>query len=579
MKSVKYISMKHRVMFVAALVFTTVMCGNLYAQERVYLSTDKEYYLAGENIWCSLYCMDGEEFSNLSSVAYVEFYSKQGLAATYKIALVEGRGAAKINIPFSFATGNYSMIAYTKRYGGNSTDKFNGKIVSIFNTLTNERVKDGVEVCEELGNIGGKANIAASKGISVEVPKSVSDDKAFLRLHNLSNENISLNISVYENGGLDYMLGSNVYDKSLLMERTGNFETTDDLDYEGETIRGKVIVKSGGDKGVSNSVADKNVYLSSIGGDNDIYSSVSDSLGNIVFYTNNIYGNREMVLDVSDALNSIQNRSGNDQNAIYGVELTEHKYKHTPADIPVLKMSRQIQKDLKTRGLNMQISKRFDADTLYDLSIIRRNPILGNITPIVYRLDDYTRFPTMREVVREYVSRLSIRESKDNVEFQVVRESGFGMREYARGRGFIFLDGVPIREHELLVNIDPLLVEEIVIYPRQYAIGGYTYEGIVLFNTYKGDLGGVKLSKDISIINYKGVEYPLAFTGNKVYGNEKYPNYNSTIYWNPVVTLPSGKTFEFDCVMPQYKGNFKVVVEGVTQSGKSIYYTTEFTNK
>ncbi len=578
MKSAKDIKFIGKALLVA-IMFCIVGNNRVVAQERVYISTDKEYYLAGENIWCSLYCMEGKELSGLSSVAYVEFYSKEGLAATYKVALVEGRGAAKINIPFSFATGNYSMVAYTKRYGGNSTDKFNGKIVSIFNTLTNERVKDGVEVCEELDNIGGKANITTGKEISVEVPKRVSDDKAGLKLHNLSDENISLNISVYENGGLDYMLGSNVYNKSLLMERTGNFEPVDDVDYEGETIRGRVILKAAGENAANSSVAHKNVYLSSIGGDNDIYSSVSDSSGNIVFYTNNIYGNREMVLDVADGLAGSQNKKENDQNAIFGVELLEHKYKHTPADIPVLKMSRQIQKDLKTRGINMQISKRFDADTLYDLSVIRRNPLLGNVTPIVYRLDDYTRFPTMREVVREYVSRLRIRELRNDVEFQVVRESGFGLKEFARGRGFILLDGVPIREHALVANIDPLLVEEILIYPRQYAIGGYTYEGIVLFKTYKGDLGGVKLSKDISIINYKGVEYPLAFSGNQLYKNEKYPNYNSTIYWNPVVTLHSGKTFEFDCVLPQYKGEFKVVVEGITESGKSIYYTTEFTNK
>lgn len=579
MKQNYYKNMKQRVMFAAVLLFAVVMCGNLYAQERVYISTDKEYYLAGENIWCSLYCMEGKEFSDLSSVAYVELYSKEGLAATYKIALVEGRGAAKINIPFSLATGNYSMIAYTKRYGGNSTDEFHGKIVTIFNTLTNERVENGVEICEQLDNIGGNAGIAESKEVSVEVPKRVSDDKAHLRLHNLGNESISLNISVYENGGLDYMLGTKAYDKSLLMERTGNFEGTADVDYEGETIRGRVIVKNTGKDNAGNSVADKNVYLSSIGGDNDIYSSVSDSSGNIVFYTNNIYGNREMVFDVANALTGAQNKEDNDQNAIYGVELTEHNYKHTPAAIPVLKMSRQIQKDLKARGVNMQIAKRFDADTLYELSTIRRNLMLGDVTPIKYRLDDYTRFPTMREVVREYVSRLRIRESKNNVEFQVVRESGFGFKEFARGRGFIFLDGVPIREHALVADIDPLLVKEIVIYPRQYAIGGYTYEGIVLFNTYKGDMGGVKLNKDISIINYKGVEYPLAFTGNKVYGDEKYPNYNSTIYWNPIVSLQPGKTFEFDCVLPQYKGDFKVVVEGVTGSGKSIYYTSEFTNK
>lgn len=33
------------------------------------------------------------------------------------------------------------------------------------------------------------------------------------------------------------------------------------------------------------------------------------------------------------------------------------------------------------------------------------------------------------------------------------------------------------------------------------------------------------------------------------------------------------ETFEFNCILPQYKGNFKIVVEGVTETGKGILST------
>ena len=83
-------------------------CCGVYAQERVYVSTDKEVYLSGENLWCSVYCLDDStgEFSNLSDVAYLQFVSNEGVAATHKVALIGGRGCGVFQIPVDFATGN-----------------------------------------------------------------------------------------------------------------------------------------------------------------------------------------------------------------------------------------------------------------------------------------------------------------------------------------------------------------------------------------------------------------------------------------------------------------------------------------
>ena len=57
------------------------------AQERVYVSTDKECYLAGEDMWLSVYCIDGETggYSQLSKVAYIEFYNMEGMASAIKV--------------------------------------------------------------------------------------------------------------------------------------------------------------------------------------------------------------------------------------------------------------------------------------------------------------------------------------------------------------------------------------------------------------------------------------------------------------------------------------------------------------
>ncbi|MBQ2132538.1 MAG: hypothetical protein II202_00465, partial [Bacteroidales bacterium] len=82
--------------------------------------------------------------------------------------------------------------------------------------------------------------------------------------------------------------------------------------------------------------------------------------------------------------------------------------------------------------------------------------------------------------------------------------------------------------------------------------------------------------KNVLIESYRGVQYPLAFLGNNLIGKSNYPNFNNTIYWNPIVNVNKGETFNFNCVKPQYKGKFKIVVEGVDSKGKQVYSSAVF---
>ena len=95
--------MGKRSFFYFVLVFALLLQTQvLRAQERVYVSTDKEFYLAGESIWCSVFCVDEStgKYSQFSSVAYLEFHSKRGMEARIKVALSDGRGCGRLQVPF-----------------------------------------------------------------------------------------------------------------------------------------------------------------------------------------------------------------------------------------------------------------------------------------------------------------------------------------------------------------------------------------------------------------------------------------------------------------------------------------------
>ena len=80
--------------------------------ERIFVSTDRNAYLAGDAVWCSLTSLDENgRFSNTSAVSYVELVSEEGTACTAKIGLLEGRGAGSFRIPVTTPTGTYRILA------------------------------------------------------------------------------------------------------------------------------------------------------------------------------------------------------------------------------------------------------------------------------------------------------------------------------------------------------------------------------------------------------------------------------------------------------------------------------------
>ena len=545
-------------------------------QERVYVSTDKNVYLAGEDLWCSVYCFDGStgKYSSLSSVAYLEFHSAQGLEDMVKIPLIEGRGCGRLQIPFDFATGNYSIVAYTKKYGGDSKGEFKGKIVTVYNTITAEKVKGGVEVVDKEPETASR--MAAGYGdVQLSAAADVEHGAVPVKIENTGKGAVSLNVSVFHYDDLERGAAVSVAGGTLL-DRCGDFELTGVTEYAGEVIKLQVAPEvnyEGWWKGVY-------VYMSAKGNEDDLYVGRLDSLGCVTYYTSNMSGDKELMIEVVDnVVVAARMKEGDAGNMRYKVEVVEDVYNHQAGEIPVLKISPQMQKTLQTRGTRMQISKRFAADSMFNLMPMRTTSYLGAALPLKYTLDDYTRFPTVEDVVREYVSYLRIRTMDGTRGFKIVNQDGNDFSWANKGQALALLDGVPVRDHNLIINMDPLLIKEIQVYPRQIVLNHFVFDGVVKFNTYKGDMGGLQMGEKFSTAPHKGVQYPLAFLGDGIHGNVGYPNYNSTLYWNPIVEIEAGGTFEFSCPLPKYKGEFLVVVEGVDSDGKSIYKEIIVSNK
>ena len=552
-----------RLVKICAAVLLVMLAGNiLSAQERVYISTDKECYLAGEALWYSAHCIDWQSgnYSELSNTAYLQFVNAEGVAATHKVALNGGKGCGRFMIPLNLPTGNYSIIAYTKKYGGDSQGEFNGKIISIFNTLVTTKAnhtaapQDTSKVSMNPSAIGTNSSIAIETGEQKNgiIPVGIK---------NLGNEKMHLSVSIFHYDNLTRMI-ENAKPTSLL-ERKGDFDVVDEVDYAGEIITIKVKEKGCADGG---DCAGRYVYMSAMGNPDDVHIGQIKGDNTVSFHTGNILGNKDLVFEVLSNSKGITNgASSKDLETAYEIELVEPHYNHIAAYIPPLEISGDMEKALLERNRRMQISKRFDADTLFNPGKKRDNSFTGNTEPIIYNLDDYTRFANLEETLREYVKFVRVRNVDKRVELKVLWET--------QGRSLALVDGVPVSDHSAILGLDQQLVKQIAVYPKRYLLNHFIYDGVVNFITHRGDMGGMTLPKNVCMVNFEGAGIPMAYYGDKTAEEGKYPNFLSTIYWNPILEIQGDSEFNFKCHLPQYQGKFKIVIEGRTDSGQGVFIT------
>ncbi len=105
-------------------------------QEKIYLHSDKNIYLAGEICWFKLYCVDASFHKplDMSKVAYTELMNdKNRPVLQAKIALRDGFGNGSFQLPADLESGIYKISSYTNWMKNYSPDFYFEKELTIVN--------------------------------------------------------------------------------------------------------------------------------------------------------------------------------------------------------------------------------------------------------------------------------------------------------------------------------------------------------------------------------------------------------------------------------------------------------------
>ena len=520
-------------------------------RERVYLSTDRDVYVAGDRVWMSAYCIDAATglLSGFSRIAYVEVHSQEGTVQTAKVALDGGRGAACLTLPNTLPTGNYRLLAYTV-LGSSEVDAdlaVGARTISVFNTFTTERAD--VKVVETAPEaparaVCGTLSLEPAGGLAVKVTNNGASPVRF-------------NLSVRHADGIPSPDGAGIKDftsalAALPSAKGFNLYASE---YEGEIIRARV---TGTDSEGMKAVAGKSAFISSPGDGSNVYTGTIGLDGTATFYTANIYGEQDMFLEIEGA----------DRSNICHLEIQRPFLDIPVGEIPQLDLCSSYASALELRSLGMQLERNFDSDTLYTPLPRIEGMVFDRKRCKEYILDDYTRFPVMEELFTEFIQEIRIRKVDNSRQLQVRASDALGNTYFPQGTALILLDGVPVLDHEKILSYDPLLVRRVDIFQDAYFLGVRSFRGVVNFVTYKGTLPSMQFEDNVRIVTFQGCSVPEAFTCEGV--GKGYPDYRQTIWWHPLLELAPGESMTIKCKAPDYSGAFEVFAEGLSDDGAPL---------
>ena len=556
-----------KILFCAFLMLAAGFSAAAGLVERTYVCTDRHSYVAGEDVFCSVFCFDGGSgsLSDFSSVAYVELISPEGSAVRVKMALQDGRGAGRLRLPSTLPTGNYRLIAYTAlNRNEEDMDYFRGsRVISVYNTLSASR-QESVVLDAASAAVAGKDHsygaavegkgrpygAAAPAGLELEQ----RGDSLFLR--NSGTECLDFCLSLSISDALPDPEGPGLAD--FLEARSGDRATlrTDAKlsipEYEGEIVSIRVPAMYSGVTAV----------LSGPGLRNDIYSSTVDSTGLVSFYTGNIYGDRDLVFELNSR----------DVNDDFSLEvLSPFASPELDRDgVPELHLNGSVAEDLKRRSVAMQISRHFGIDEYMDSLQLRPDLLFKGGTMTVYEMDDYTRFPTMRETIVEYVREVHIRRQDGEPVLKLVPGKSFeSYSSMLGGNALVLVDGVPVSEHGRVLDLNPALLRRICIYPYDVSTGSCIYSGVVNFISFRGDMAGLQFPGRVRILDFHGVTFPVTVGAAKE--DSLSPDYRYTRIWQPLLHLEAGE----ELALPLGKcgaEELRLELEGVV--GRSVAFST-----
>jgi hypothetical protein len=149
-------------------------------REELFVHSDREEYIAGEELWFNLYLIDRQSLkpSSNSRIAYFELLNDKNRPVQQKRILIDkGFGPGQIELPDTLSTGIYTIRAYTSWMKNFLPENCFMKDIVVYNALNPEAPHGNSEESKRIGKETGNGPAGKIKktGVTLSVNSSKPD--------------------------------------------------------------------------------------------------------------------------------------------------------------------------------------------------------------------------------------------------------------------------------------------------------------------------------------------------------------------------------------------------------------------
>lgn len=568
---------------------------SLFPREEIYVHTDREEYIAGENIWFKLYLFDRQtgRLSSASSIAYFEILnSVNSPVVQLRIRLDGGLGWGMAVLSDTLGSGTYTLRAYTNSMKNFMPGNCFSKGIYVYNALHTTAFRTTALSYPESHGNGAVENPSTGKPLADRKKITQSNEKHVIELSDpgpigirekvvlefqmttggiTSGQGGDFSISVSPSGGdqapgiAEYMLSGSESDRiELNAVQSGDFAApVYEAEKERHFIRGQLLDRSG--QGLTGG---RYMFLS-IPGKNAVFQySLTDDDGRFVF---------SLPVDdgISDLIIQPENPRPDDV-----IKIEPSFSGRFPASVPVPASTDEASDShIVKLGVNYQLRRIFGTDSILQ-PLMQAKPL--NETKRFYGkpetellLKDYIELPVMEEVFYELLEGIQLRNRRTG--YEITMTDPVYNRQYEKPP-VMFVDCVVVNDPSVLAGLEPAKAEKIDVIRSRYVVGDYLFFGLVNVITKTGDFSSVALPGYAVRLPYRIFDPVPEFWSPSYPDPEsrqsRIPDLRNTLYWAPSFKPGSDGRFSVEFWSSDYVTDYEIDIQGIDSKGNPVSFRT-----
>ena len=533
-------------------------------EAQVYLHTDRDKYIAGEDVWFSIYSTDPEtgKLSSESAIAYIELLNPWSSPVIQKrFPLSGGRGNGVFLLPDSLSSGTYTIRAYT-----NWMKDF----------LPGNCFMHDIDIFNPFKGTGFRRKTSSSGSALSGLPFPSNENAIRITSDTLFNkrEKITLKVQIgkYGTGRAEKseisisVTPSEVTSVSRWIDYSiSPGEGQHELESEGHFLSGRVRYRDG-------NVTDSSEFL---------YMSIQGKVADFKYAHIDTSGRFSFIMPVDSRLRKLILQPENaDDNMTLEIE---------PSFSWIIPESNSFSDTLTGDQLALfsELSFNYQTGKIYGTTLkkeiapaesrnFKRRRFYG-IPEMEIILDDYISLPVMQEVFFELVPGIILRTRRGGYELKITNPLTGNFYEEPP---LVMIDGVIINDLNVLAGLDPEKVERIEVVQTPYLIGDLILHGIVNVITRAGDFSDITMPEFAVVLPYRVIDDPYVFSppehNVEPAAMRRIPDLRNTLYWNPSVKTDINGEADIEFFASDAEGVYTINIQGISADGEKNSVNKKF---